>query len=100
MGKKIMIILLVALPLCWGGCRSNSAASRQHQVEKQREEKDKEANKMYEEGKERHLKNQSAKTKNNMKANKAKSDKKSYVKKPCFLKRWFSRKPNTCPKGE
>ncbi len=82
------------------GCRTNSAAQRQNQVEKQREEKDRQAVKMYEEGKSKHLKNQTKQTRSRMKANKENSDKASYYKKKCFLKRWFTKKaPNTCPKS-
>jgi len=99
MSKKILILLICILPLFYC-CRTNSAAKRQNQVEKQREEKDKQAGKMYEEGMEKHLKNQTRQTRSRMNANKNKSEKNSYYKKECFLKRWFTAKPpNTCPKS-
>ena len=99
MEKKIMFLMICMMPLFFG-CRTNSASQRQNQVEKQREEKDRQAEKMYEEGKEKHLKHQTKETRNRMKANKDKSDKASYYQKECFLKRWFTRKPpNTCPKS-
>ena len=99
MSKKILFLLVCILPLFFG-CRTNSASQRQNQVEKQREEKDRQAAKMYEEGKEKHLKYQTKQTRKRMKVNKDKSDKSSYYPKEFFLKRWFSRKPpKTCPKS-
>ncbi|NVN95103.1 MAG: hypothetical protein HXX18_07470 [Bacteroidetes bacterium] len=98
MSKKFILILICLIPLI-NSCRTNSASQRQNQVEKQREEKDRQAEKLYEEGKEKHLKNQTKDTRIRMKANKEKSSKASYIKKECFLKRWFSHKPNTCPKS-
>jgi len=99
MNKKILFLLVCIIPFFYS-CRTNSASQRQKQVEKQREEKDREAIKLYEDGKEKHLKNQSKETRNRMKVNKDKSIKTSYVKKDFFLKRWFTRKPpNTCPKS-
>lgn len=95
MKKRFLVLLICILPLFFC-CRTNSAAQRQNQVEKQREEKDKQAERLYEEGKDRHMKNQSKKTKDLMKASKEKSVKASYYKKQCFLKRWFTRKPKTC----
>ncbi|MFZ4401322.1 MAG: hypothetical protein ACOYO1_14885 [Bacteroidales bacterium] len=98
MSKKILFLLVFVMPLFFS-CKTNSASHRQNMVEKQRNEKDEQAKRLYEEGKERHLKFQSRKTADSMKANKNKSEKSSYYKKPCFLKRWFTHKPNTCPKS-
>ena len=86
MSKKILFLLVCIIPLFYS-CKTNSASQRQKQVENQREEKDREAQKLYEEGKEKHLKNQSKKTRNSMKINKDKSVKTSYIKKSFFLKR-------------
>ncbi len=98
MSKKVLFLLIFVMPLFFC-CRTNSASQRQHQVEKQRKEKNKQAEKMYLESKERHLKNQTKQTRNRMKVNKDKSKKVGYTKKEFFLKRWFTRKPNTCPKS-
>jgi len=95
--KKVLILLVCILPLFFC-CRTNSASQRQHKVEKQKEEKNSELEKKYAEAKEKHLKNQTKQTKNRMKANKGKSDDVNYQKKEFFLKRWFTRKPNTCVK--
>ncbi len=97
--SKICLFLFVFLLPFFYSCRSSSSASRQKQVEHQREEKDKEALKMYNKAKEKHLKNQSRQTRRQMKINKMKSENSSNVKKECFLKRWFGKKPNSCPKS-
>ncbi len=95
MSKKVLFLFLCILPLFFG-CRTNTASQRQHQVETQKEENDRQAKKMYEEGKAKHLNNQTKETRSRMKLNKEKSEKASYYKKECFIKRWFKRKPKSC----
>lgn len=97
--KKIFILSLLAiLPLFWS-CRTNSAASRQKQVEKQREEKDKEVLKQYNQAVEKHMKNQTKETRKRMKKTKDKSEKSGTIKKQCFIKKWFGPKDKSCPKS-
>ncbi|MCX6233028.1 MAG: hypothetical protein NTZ33_15985 [Bacteroidetes bacterium] len=95
MNKWLIILLIFFIPV-FLSCRSNSAAQRQQQVEKQREDNEKDAHKMYEEGKEKHLSYQTKKTRKRMDEMKNKSETTRYNKKDCFLKRWFTRKPKTC----
>ncbi len=99
-GKFLGFLLLIMLPVFFA-CRTNSSASRQKQVENQREEKDKEVEKQYNNAKEKHFKNQTRDTRKRMKTNKSNAVQSGYAKKrPCFLKRWFGKKaPNTCPKS-
>ena len=97
MNRSIIILMLLVIPLFYS-CRTNSASQRQHQVEKQREDKEKEAHNLYEEGKEKHLKLQTKTTRKRMDEMKNKSETTRYNKKPCFLKRWFTRKPKSCIK--
>jgi F0F1-type ATP synthase membrane subunit b/b' len=95
MQKKIIIFIIFLIPFFYA-CRTNSASQRQHQVEKQREDNEKEAHNLYEEGKEKHLQHQTKSTRKRMQEMKNKSETTRYNKKPCFLKRWFTRKPKTC----
>ena len=98
--KILLIAFCLFISLIFIECKTNSSASRQKQVEKQREQKDEEVFDAYNNAKEKHLKNQSRETRKRMKKNEKKSGEKGYLpKKECFLKRWFSRKPNTCPKS-
>lgn len=99
-GKILGIIFLLSLTVFYS-CRTNSSASRQKQVENQREEKDRQVEKQYNEAKEKHLKNQTRETRKRMKSNKSNAIHSGYAKKrPFFLKRWFGKKaPNTCPKS-
>jgi len=96
--RIVLLSIILSLPLLWS-CRTNSAASRQKQIEKQREEKDKQAIKQYNEAVERHLKNQTKKTRKRMEENKTKSEKAGLSKKSCFLKKWFGSKDKSCPKS-
>jgi type II secretory pathway component PulJ len=98
--KIITVLMIFSLPLFFS-CRTNSSAQRQKQVENQREEKDKEAERLYSNAKEKHLKNQTRQTRKQMKSNRGNAEKSGYAKKkPCFIKRWFTKKPkNTCPKS-
>jgi hypothetical protein len=98
MHKKLIIFLICIIPLFYA-CRTNTASQRQRQVENQREDNEKEAHKLYEDGVEKHIKNQTKTTRKRMDEMKNKSETTRYTKKPCFLKRWFSRKPKTCVKS-
>lgn len=99
-GKLLGFIFLLMLTVFFS-CRTNSSTSRQKQVENQREEKDRQVEKQYNDAKEKHLKNQTRETRKRMKSNKVNAVQSGYAKKkPFFLKRWFGKKaPNTCPKS-
>lgn len=98
--RIITIFLVIIIPLFFA-CRSSSSAQRQKQVENQREEKDREAEKLYSEAQKKHLKNQTRSTRKRMNTNTDNSQRTGYSKKKsCFIVRWFSKKPkNTCPKS-
>ncbi len=93
--KKILILLIFLIPLLIE-CKTNSSAARQSQAESNAAARQKEEKQKYYDAIKQHQKNQTKKTRNRMKDVKSKSETTHVESKPCFLKRWFTRKPKSC----
>ncbi len=95
LNKRILFLIILIIPFVIE-CRTSSSASRQSQAEANAEARKKEDRQKYYDAVKKHEKNQTKKTRERMKSLKSKSETTHVEKKPCFLVRWFTRKPKPC----
>lgn len=90
--RLLIYVMIIFLPLV--GCQTNRKAVKgERKAEKLQKKREKEAQKLYEAGLERHISSQSPETRARMKENRRKSERWiKQNKKPPFYKRWFRKR--------